>query len=187
MAVTTTVAMAAPAKAEAVTSAGCTTPKAMAVTAPTAAPPTAASKEEQPPLDGRGKHVLVVEDNPVNRRLTELLLARLLFEVTCVQNGKEAVDWLAGNRVDLVLMDCQMPVMDGYEATARIRSLPPGRREVPIWAVTAHVQQSDRQRCAQAGMDGYLPKPVSPEQLADLLCSISERQTATKRSAASIL
>jgi signal transduction histidine kinase/CheY-like chemotaxis protein len=132
--------------------------------APTAAPPTDASKEEQPPCDGRGKHVLVVEDNPVNRRLTELVLSRLNFEVTCVQNGKEAVDWLARNRVDLVLMDCQMPVMDGFEATRELRRLGASPR-LPIVALTASAFPEDRAHCLEAGMDDLLLKPLDVKAL----------------------
>ncbi len=142
---------------------------------------------QRTPMPSEPLRVLIVEDNATNQAVLRGMLLRHGCVVSSAESGAEAVERVREAQQDLVLMDCQMPEMDGYEATERIRALPPGRREVPIWAVTAHVQQSDRQRCAQAGMDGYLPKPVSPDQLADLLRAISERQAATGYATRSIL
>jgi two-component system, sensor histidine kinase len=117
------------------------------------------------PLPG---HILVVEDNPVNQAVTAQMLERFGCTVSVAANGRDAIDQLRADRFDLVLMDCQMPLMDGYEATAEIRrefaSTAP-----PIVALTASAMPSDRQRCLEAGMSDYLAKPVRPTALRDLV------------------
>ena len=110
--------------------------------------------------------VLVAEDNSINQRLAVLLLEKQGCSVEVADNGREAIDKLADHSIDLILMDCHMPVMDGYEATAEIRRLDASLgRHTPIIAMTAAAMKSDRERCLAAGMDDYLSKPVAPEDL----------------------
>ncbi len=110
--------------------------------------------------------VLVAEDNPVNQMIAERMLAGLGAEVVVVASGREALERVEQERFDIVLMDCQMPEMDGFEATAAIRA-----REVelgghlPIVALTASAMQEDRDRSMAAGMDDHLPKPVTAAAL----------------------
>jgi len=118
---------------------------------------------------GQEPLVLVVEDNPVNARIAVMMARRLGYRVLTVENGRQAVETFERARVDAILMDCQMPVMDGYEATRRIRALEHGQGHVPIIAITAHATQADRERALEAGMDDYLPKPVEREVLARAL------------------
>ncbi|SMG23589.1 PAS domain S-box-containing protein [Dethiosulfovibrio salsuginis] len=126
--------------------------------------------ESLPIRRGRSPKILVVEDTMTNRKVIIRLLEKLGYRSDAVANGKEALLALSTTSYDGVLMDIQMPEMDGLEATRRIRERE--RRSgahVPIVALTAHVTQDDRDRCLAAGMDGYLPKPVRPKQLADAL------------------
>jgi two-component system sensor histidine kinase/response regulator len=111
--------------------------------------------------------ILVVEDNPMNQRIARLQLESLGYRIHIVNNGSEALDATGGFRYDLILMDCAMPVVDGYQATASIRKQEAliGRR-TPIIALTAHAMPGDRERCLSSGMDDYLSKPVSKEQLS---------------------
>ena len=114
-------------------------------------------------LNGR---VLVAEDNPVNQRLVKAMLARLGVDTESANNGAEAVAMLQDRRYDAVLMDCQMPVMDGYQATMEIRrSQSAGTRHVPIIALTANVMEGDQKKCLDAGMDDYLSKPYTMQDL----------------------
>jgi CheY-like chemotaxis protein len=114
--------------------------------------------------------VLVAEDNAVNQRLVQHLLERRGHLVTMVGNGREAIEALAHQRFDLVLMDLQMPGMDGLEATRSIRAAEHGTRaRVPIVALTAHAMQGDRQRCLAADMDGYVSKPIQPVELFEVI------------------
>lgn len=105
-------------------------------------------------------HVLVVEDNKVNQMVLKGFLQRLDCHVLTATNGREAIDIVSTESIDLVLMDCQMPVLDGYEATRLIRKLPEPMRNIPIIAVTANAHESDRKHCLDCGMDDYLKKPV---------------------------
>ncbi|MEB2283298.1 MAG: hypothetical protein B6D46_06000 [Polyangiaceae bacterium UTPRO1] len=105
--------------------------------------------------------ILIVEDNPVNRTIATKILEKHGYVVSAVENGALAVDLTARERFDVVLMDIQMPVMDGLTATAAIRERELGTGEhLPIIAVTAHALEEDRRRCFAAGMDDYLPKPI---------------------------
>jgi CheY-like chemotaxis protein/HPt (histidine-containing phosphotransfer) domain-containing protein len=120
----------------------------------------------------RGSRILLVEDNPVNQRVALRLLQKLAADVTLANNGAEALERIAEGGIDAVLMDCQMPVMDGFTATARIREREReeglGKR-LPIIALTANVLTADRDHCLAAGMDAHLGKPIVPTQLADCL------------------
>jgi signal transduction histidine kinase/CheY-like chemotaxis protein len=116
----------------------------------------------------RGKRILLAEDNPVNQEVAGTLLSALGAEVDLAATGREAVDRFAAGRHDLVLMDVQMPGMDGLSATAVIRSLPEGQK-VPIVAMTANAFAEDRARCLAAGMNDHLAKPVEPRALEQCL------------------
>jgi two-component system sensor histidine kinase/response regulator len=122
----------------------------------------------------RSMRILVAEDNAVNRQLvTALLVKRGLTAVTVV-NGREAVAAVTESVFDVVLMDVQMPEMDGLEATAAIRKVEALTGiHLPIIALTAHAMKGDREICLAAGMDGYLPKPISPKELFALIESIT--------------
>jgi CheY-like chemotaxis protein len=111
--------------------------------------------------------ILVAEDNPINQRLATLQLRKLGCEVEVVGDGRAAVSAAATGRYALILMDCQMPVMDGYVASATIRAAErhTGAPAIPIIAMTASALQSDREECFQAGMDDFLAKPVKAADL----------------------
>jgi PAS domain S-box-containing protein len=136
-------------------------------------PLDAASAAAQHPSEGaRPLHVLVAEDNPVNQTLIVRLLQKLGHTSFLAANGEEAVRAYEAQMFDVVLMDVQMPVMDGLAATAAIRereARDPGRRRVPIMAVTAFALRGDREKCLAAGMDDYLTKPIKPDDLAAAL------------------
>ena len=119
-----------------------------------------------PTVDGRPLRLLVAEDTPFNQKYIRRLLERWGLSVHIVDNGLLAVEALAKGAYDLVLMDVQMPEMDGFEATRIIRSQEAGSgRHIPIIAMTAHAMKGDRERCIEAGMDGYVPKPISADRL----------------------
>ena len=114
--------------------------------------------------DFAGARVLLVEDEPVNQEVARLFLTDVGLDVAIAGNGVVAVDMLLASSFDLILMDMQMPEMDGLEATGRIRQIP-GREHIPIVAMTANAFAEDRARCIAAGMDDFLSKPVEPEKL----------------------
>jgi len=116
-----------------------------------------------------GLHILVAEDNAVNQQLVRRLLEKHDHAVTIVNNGQEAVRAIEQETFDLVLMDVQMPEMDGLEATTTIRKLENGTgKHQRIVAMTAHAMTGDRERCLAGGMDGYLSKPIRPHELIEL-------------------
>ena len=127
--------------------------------------------------DGLG--VLVAEDDAVNRDVAFHTLTRLGHRVTLVSNGREAVERVAAEAFDVVLMDVQMPVMDGLAATRAIRELPGARGRTPVIALTADAMRGDRERFLAAGMDDVLPKPFDRAALRSLLASIPARPAAT--------
>jgi two-component system sensor histidine kinase/response regulator len=131
-----------------------------------------------PTLSG---HVLLGEDNPVNQEIAELMLQTLGCSVTVAQNGREVVDHAQKTHFDIILMDCQMPEMDGFEATRFIREweLRASRSAIPIVALTAHATPGDREHCLAAGMNDYLSKPFSMERLQSLLTSWLRPRTIT--------
>jgi len=135
--------------------------------------PTSSTPAMSPALD-----VLMVEDNAINQQVTLLMLESQGHRVDVAANGQEALEALASGRYAVVLMDCQMPIMDGYQTTRAIRALPGPERHTPIIAMTAGVAVADRDRCLSAGMDDYIAKPIRLAELAVVLT----RSTSTNRS-----
>jgi len=129
------------------------------------------AREALPNFEGRKARILLAEDNPTNQQVALGILKKLGLHADAVANGREAVDALETLPYDLVLMDMQMPVMDGMEATRRIRDTQSAVRDhaMPIIAMTASAMQGDRDKCLDAGMDDYVAKPVSPHALAGAL------------------
>ena len=111
-------------------------------------------------------HVLVAEDNLANQQVAIGMLERLGCSVIVASNGVEAVNFVERSRFDIVFMDCNMPEMDGYQATRKIRTIQRASSGVPIIAMTANVQEGDRQKCLQAGMDDYLSKPLKLDRIS---------------------
>mgnify|MGYP001328935120 CR=1 FL=1 len=121
------------------------------------------------PFNLTGLHVLVVEDNAINQEIAATIIRQAGATVSLADHGAEALQRLrADGGIDLVLMDCQMPVMDGFEATRRIRQLDV-HADIPIVAMTANAMEGDRQRCLDAGMDDYLAKPIEPDALLEIV------------------
>jgi CheY-like chemotaxis protein len=116
-----------------------------------------------------GTRLLLVEDNAVNQLVASRMLQRLGFTVEFAVDGKKAVDMVAANHYDLVFMDCQMPVMDGYQATEQIRRTENPGRHIIIVAMTANAMQSDRERCLESGMDDYVSKPINKPDVVAIL------------------
>jgi len=117
---------------------------------------------------GEGRHVLLVEDNPVNRTVVEAMLRSLGFTVSVATDGLQAVRSAESLIYEAILMDCRLPIIDGYEATRQIRQLP-GCADLPIIALTANALQGDREACLSAGMNDYLAKPFKRTDLQQIL------------------
>ena len=130
-----------------------------------------AAADAAAPLPGQlaGRRVLVAEDNPFNQKVAQHILEKMGLRVDLAANGSEAVQMMVNFVYDLVFMDCQMPEMDGYEATGIIRRLGGPAARTPIIAMTANAMPGDRERCHDAGMDDYLSKPVRADLVAAML------------------
>ncbi len=111
-------------------------------------------------------HILVAEDNPTNQIVAQGLLEIMGCSVDIVDNGKEALNAVKNNKYDIIFMDCQMPEMDGYKATAEIRKI---SKDIPIIALTANAMKGDKDKCISSGMNDYLPKPFDKNQLAGIM------------------
>ena len=140
-----------------------------------AAAPSAAARAARRSIAAQGLRVLAAEDNAVNQRVLQRLLERLGCSVDLVADGREAVERARSGGYDLVLMDCQMPVLDGFGATREIRALGGDVARVPIVAVTAHALAGDRERCLENGMDDYVTKPLRTEDLERVLARWAPR------------
>ncbi|WP_158590441.1 response regulator [Noviherbaspirillum cavernae] len=116
-----------------------------------------------------GRRILVADDNPVNQKLAVRMLEKLGCLAAVADNGAIAARMHASQPYDLVLMDCQMPELDGYQATARIREHDRGQRHTPIVALTSATGPAEREKCAASGMDDFLAKPVQPQVLKNML------------------
>jgi CheY-like chemotaxis protein len=136
--------------------------------APMTEPDLAAEPALSPAIDpSRPPVALLVEDNPTNQFVARRFIEKTGCVVDVAANGAEALERIAARDYDLVFMDCQMPIMDGYEATKRIRQ---GRlASVPIVAMTAHAMKGDRERCLAVGMTDYLSKPLKSETVAEMV------------------
>jgi CheY-like chemotaxis protein len=127
--------------------------------------PNQLSEALEPPA-AEQRHILLVEDHPVNQKLATVLLQRLGFAVDLAENGEQAVLAAEKRVYALILMDMQMPVMDGLEATRRIRATAGPNQQAPIIALTANAMQADKDACRAAGMNEVLTKPLHREHLA---------------------
>ncbi len=145
-------------------------------------PPLVTSTPRAIQADLTGMRVLLVEDVDVNRRVMTALLRKLGCAIDHAVNGVDAVDAVRTRHFDVVLMDCQMPVMDGYEATARIRGLGGSKAAVSIVALTANALADDRERCLSAGMDDFLTKPIQREQVVSILSRVARARRRRRSS-----
>jgi two-component system, sensor histidine kinase and response regulator len=144
-------------------------------------PTTAATASDK---DTRGWQILLAEDNIVNQRVATALLEKRGHTVVVANNGKEVLEALACQRFDVILMDLQMPGMDGIEATAAIRKMEQQLgTHIPIIAMTAHAIKGDRERFLRAGMDDYVPKPINVKQLFEVISRLTLRCTTSGKSA----
>ncbi|MBL8234863.1 MAG: response regulator [Bryobacterales bacterium] len=141
------------------------------------ASPAAKSAQSDPEA---GPLVLLAEDNAINQRIAVRLLQKLGLGVDVVNNGREAIEAIERKSYALILMDCQMPEMDGFEATAEIRKREDGKRRIPICALTANAMVGDRERCIASGMDDYVSKPVALHDLQGALSRLLGYHTPAK-------
>ena len=130
--------------------------------------PSSRKEQEERLKQHAQRRILIVEDNQINQEIMEQLLEPFNFQIELAENGQQAINKVAQTKFDLILMDVQMPVMDGLAATAIIRSMP-GGESVPILAMTANAFEEDRRKCIEAGMNDHLVKPMEPEILYQYL------------------
>ncbi|MHB1373885.1 MAG: ATP-binding protein [Thauera sp.] len=152
-----------------------------------ASPSTDAASDAASQAHAVGRRLLLVEDNPVNQALALGQLDGLGFEIEVAQDGAEAVAACERGEFDLVLMDCQMPVMDGFEASRRILAARHGRRTIPIVAMTANTMPGDRERCLDAGMVDFLAKPYRQSALLAIVARWTDAPVATSDGTAAAL
>ena len=119
----------------------------------------------------REARVLLVDDDLINREVGLIILGEIGWQIDVAANGQEAVDLVVANHYQLILMDMQMPVMNGLEATKIIRQMP-NRQLIPILAMTANAFNEDRDACMKAGMNDFITKPVVPEKLFEVMLSL---------------
>jgi PAS domain S-box-containing protein len=126
----------------------------------------------------RSLRVLLAEDTPANQKVVRAMLEKRGHQTIIADNGREAIEYVRQDEFDVILMDVQMPIMDGLQATAVIREMSdPAKADVPIIAMTAHARREDRHRCQQAGMDAYISKPLDVNRLISLVESTSRQKT----------
>ena len=113
--------------------------------------------------------ILLAEDNAINQEVASAMLESAGCKVVVVDDGQQAIQALKNNQFDLVLMDCQMPVMDGFKATRQLRQQQAKYSGIPVIALTADIQQGIMQQCQQAGMDDYLSKPFTHDSLVEIV------------------
>jgi CheY-like chemotaxis protein len=146
--------------------------------------PASADDEARTPAPMQPLRLLLAEDNIINQKLMRRLLEKAGHEVTLARNGRAALEALGQSTFDMVLMDVQMPEMDGFEATAAIRA---GEQNtgahIPLIAITAHAMRGDRERCLSAGFDGYVSKPVQFKELFDTIDRLTPPELGAKRRA----
>ncbi len=131
-------------------------------------------------MNHSGKRILVVEDNRANQQVALGMLERLGCRVDVATTGRDALEFIARQHFDLVLMDCNMPEMDGYETTRCIRKLENDHHRLPVVAMTANVQKGDSEKCLAAGMDDYLPKPLKLDMINRLLCRLASNESSMR-------
>lgn len=142
------------------------------LTLPQASHPAAICLEEKEEVNTHvkpGLKILLAEDNPVNQKVASAILNKAGCEVDTVENGQDAIQKVRFKQYDIILMDCQMPVMDGFDATTRIRAMQEPTCNTTIIAITAHAMKDDKQKCIDGGMDDYISKPVNRQELINLI------------------
>ncbi|QBZ82101.1 Polar-differentiation response regulator DivK [Hydrogenovibrio crunogenus] len=125
--------------------------------------------------------ILLVEDNLVNQKVAVALLEKMGYQADITANGQEALEALAQTPYDLILMDCQMPVKDGYETTRAIRALDNPLSDIPIIAMTANAMAGDDEKCYEAGMNDYMTKPINSKLMAEKIDAFAKRKNAAKQ------